>query len=61
MLTGHGYTNQSYARDLREIRERLLLMSGRVERIIRESIQCLVNRDGKKRKHHSTRPSDQSG
>ena len=45
MLIGQNYTDQGYAQELREIRERLLLMSGRVERIIRDSIQCLVERD----------------
>lgn len=45
MLIGQSYTDQGYAQELREIRERLLLMSGRVERIIRDSIQSLVERD----------------
>ena len=42
------YTDQGYANELREIRARLLLMVGRVEKMIGESIDALVNRDIKK-------------
>ena len=42
------YTDQGYANELREIRARLLLMVGRVEKMIGESVDALVNRDIKK-------------
>lgn len=44
-MIGQSYTDQGYAQELQEIRERLLLMSGRVERVIRDSIRSLVDRD----------------
>ena len=39
------YTDQGYATELLEIRERLLLMAGRVEHMIDEAIASIVNRD----------------
>jgi len=41
----NDYTDQGYANELKEIRERLLLMVGRVEKMIEEAIEALVNRD----------------
>lgn len=40
-----AYTDQGYAEELREIRERLLLMADRVESIIASALQALINRD----------------
>ena len=39
------YTDQGYAEELQEIRERLVLMAGRVENIIEAALQALVDRD----------------
>ncbi len=39
------HTDQQYDSELLEIRNRLLLMAGRVEEMIRDSIQALVQRD----------------
>jgi phosphate transport system protein len=44
-MISQNYTDQGYAQELQEIRERLLLMSGRVERVIRDAIRSLVDRD----------------
>ena len=38
-------TDRSYEAELRELRERLLLMAGRVEKIITESVRAFLNRD----------------
>ena len=39
------YTDHGYAEELQEIRERLVLMAGRVENIIEAALQALVDRD----------------
>ena len=39
------YTDQGYAEDLLEIRQRLVLMTGRVEDIIESALQSLIDRD----------------
>ena len=39
------YTDQGYAEELQEIRERLLLMASRVENIIENALAALVERD----------------
>jgi phosphate transport system protein len=40
-----SYTDQGYAEELQEIRDRLLLMASRVENMIDTALQCLVARD----------------
>ena len=39
------YTDRTYAEELRIVRERLLRMAGRVEKMIEESMKALVERD----------------
>jgi len=43
-----SYTDQGYAEELQEIRERLLLMASRVENIIETALQALVERDAER-------------
>src|SRR5688572_7347754 len=40
-----GHTDREYEAELRELRERLLLMAGRVEAMIGDSVRALVERD----------------
>lgn len=41
----NGHTDKKYAAELQLLRERLLLMAGRVEQMIRQSVEALVNRN----------------
>jgi phosphate transport system protein len=45
MITGRPHTDKEYEGDLNRLREQILLMGAHVERMIRESIRCLVDRD----------------
>ncbi|MFH1466162.1 MAG: PhoU domain-containing protein, partial [Pseudomonadota bacterium] len=44
-MTERRHTDQGYDRDLQEIRERLLAMADRVERMIADAVQALVEDD----------------
>jgi phosphate transport system protein len=39
------HTDRQYAAELRELRNRLLLMTGRVEQMIARSVEAVVNQD----------------
>lgn len=47
-LLDNDYTDKGYSAELEEIRDRLLLMAGRVDVIIGDAMESLVQRDGER-------------